>query len=184
MPRGPRAGCRKDAARAAAAHEGPRTCVGRACAEPGRVDRDVDRDHLRPQRQHLGEGDVRRDLDVAAGVERDRHPALPVAVDSGHQHARLDLRLRLGACGVAGSRRGAGTELRKPSSTRRASATFIASGLSSGTSATAFPSAFLSTTVPDFVPSAAWLNSSDRSSRASWSARLIGSSRSSRMPER
>jgi hypothetical protein len=81
---------REDTARAAAAHEGPRRRIRCACAEPGRVDRDVDRDHPRAKRQHLRERDMRRDLDVAARIERDRNPALPVAVDARHEDACLD----------------------------------------------------------------------------------------------
>ena len=73
---------------------------------------------------------------------------------------------------------------RNPSTTSRASATFIASGLSTGTVATVSPSAPLIVTVPLFVPSGARWNSSVSSSRASNRACLIGSSSSSLMPRR
>ncbi len=85
---------REDAARAAAADERAGAGVGRADAEAGRVDRNVDGDHTRLRREHLREARMRRDLDVAARVERDRDPALPVAVDARDEHARLGLRER------------------------------------------------------------------------------------------
>ena len=120
---------REDAARAAAADEarapasacrtprpggsiGMSTAITRACDES--------------TSEKLG---VRRDLDVAARVERDGDPALAVAVDAGDEHARLGLR----------ERRRRRARPSNPSWTSRASATFIASGLSSGTRAIVSP---------------------------------------------
>ena len=85
---------REDAARAAAADEGAGARVGLADSEAWRVDRDVDGDHVGLGGEHLREARVRRDLDVAARVERDCHPALAEAVDAGDEHARLGVRER------------------------------------------------------------------------------------------
>ena len=90
------------------------------------------------------------------------------------------VRRRVGrSAGAAGSSRVPAPALSKPSRTSRASATFIASGLSSGTRATVAPSSPLSSIEPAFSPSGPWWNSSASSSRASRRARPTIPSRSS-----